>query len=112
MGSGQTLDIGLTNLDKFSYLGMFSRRTMSDEEFNLQSFGGVFLDAEAFNKKVKLFWWGAGTAEEGIHRSTKKRLAQLEAVGIKSVFVEFPGTAHEWQTWRKCLHDFAPRLFR
>ena len=112
MGSGQTLDIGLTNLDKFSHLGMFSRRTMSDEEFNLQSFGGVFLDAEAFNKKVKLFWWGAGTAEEGIHRSTKSRLAQLAKVGIKSVFVEFPGTAHEWQTWRKCLHDFATRLFR
>jgi enterochelin esterase-like enzyme len=111
MGSGQALDIGLTNLDKFSYLGMFSRRTMSDEEFNLQSFDGVFLDADAFNNKVKLFWWGAGTAEEGIHRSTQARLAQLARVGIKSVFVEFPGTAHEWQTWRKCLHDFAPRLF-
>jgi enterochelin esterase-like enzyme len=112
MGSGQTLDIGLTNLDKFSYLGMFSRRTMSDEEFNLESFGGVFTDAEAFNRKVKLFWWGAGTAEEGIYKSSKSRLAQLAAVGIKSVFVEFPGTSHEWQTWRKSLYDFAPRLFR
>jgi enterochelin esterase-like enzyme len=112
MGSGQTLDIGLTNLDKFSYLGMFSRRTMSDEEFNIEkSFGGVFTDAAAFNKKVKLFWWGAGTAEEGIYKSTKARLAQLAAVGIKSVFVEFPGTSHEWQTWRKSLHDFAQRLF-
>jgi len=113
MGSGQTLDIGLTNLDKFSYLGMFSRRTMSDEEFNIEkSFGGVFTDAAAFNRKVKLFWWGAGTAEEGIYKSTKARLAQLAAVGIKSVFVEFPGTSHEWQTWRKCLYDFAQRLFR
>jgi enterochelin esterase-like enzyme len=112
MGSGQTLDIGLTNLDKFAYLGMFSRRTMSDEEFNLKSFGGVFTEAESFNKKLKLFWWGAGTAEEGIYNSTKARLAQLAEVGIKSVFVEFPGTSHEWQTWRKCLYDFAPRLFR
>jgi enterochelin esterase-like enzyme len=113
MGSGQTLDIGLTNLDKFSHLGIFSRRTMSDEEFNIEhSFGGVFTDAAVFNRKVKLFWWGAGTAEEGINNSTKARLAQLAAVGIKSVFVEFPGTSHEWQTWRKCLHDFAQRLFR
>jgi enterochelin esterase-like enzyme len=112
MGSGQTLDIGLTNLDKFAYLGMFSRRTMSDQEFNIpESFGGVFTNAEAFNKKVKLFWWGAGTAEEGIWNATKARLAQLAAAGIKSVFVEFPGTSHEWQTWRKSLYDFAQRLF-
>ncbi|HXJ58399.1 MAG TPA: hypothetical protein VNU68_17220 [Verrucomicrobiae bacterium] len=22
-----------------------------------------------------------------------------------------PGTDHEWQTWRRSLYDFAPRLF-
>jgi enterochelin esterase family protein len=26
--------------------------------------------------------------------------------------VESPGTDHEWQTWRRNLKDFAPRLFR
>jgi enterochelin esterase-like enzyme len=113
MGSVQTLYIGLNNLDTFAYLGIFSRRPMSAEEFNIQkSFGGVFTDAEAFNKKVKLFWWGAGTAEEGIYNATKANLAELAEAGIKSVFVEFPGTSHEWQTWRKSLYDFAPRLFR
>jgi enterochelin esterase-like enzyme len=112
MGSGQTLTIGLNNLDAFSYLGIFSRRPWSAEEFNIQkSFGGVFTDADAFNKKVKLFWWGAGTAEEGIYNATKTTLADLAKVGIKSVFVEFPGTSHEWQTWRKSLYDFAQRLF-
>ena len=81
-------------------------------KFNIQkSFGGVFTDAAAFNKKVKLFWWGAGTAEEGIYNATKANLAELAEVGIKSVFVEFPGTSHEWQTWRKSLYDFAQRLF-
>ncbi len=110
MGSVQTLYIGLANLDKFAYLGVFSRRTMSPEEFG--NFSGVFADAEAFNKKVKLFWWGAGTAEEGIYNSTKRNLAELAAAGIKTVFAEFPGTSHEWQTWRKCLYSFAPRLFQ
>jgi enterochelin esterase-like enzyme len=110
MGSVQTLYIGLNNLDTFSYLGIFSRRPMSTEEFG--NFSGVFADADAFNKKVKLFWWGAGTAEEGIFNATKANLAELAEVGIKSVFVEFPGTSHEWQTWRKSLYDFAPRLFR
>jgi enterochelin esterase-like enzyme len=110
MGSGQTLTIGLNHLDTFSYLGMFSRRPWSVEEFSV--FDGVFADAEAFNRKVKLFWWGAGTAEEGIYHATKATLADLAAKGIKSMFVEFPGTSHEWQTWRKCLYDFAPRLFK
>jgi enterochelin esterase-like enzyme len=110
MGSVQTLYIGLNNLDTFAYLGVFSRRPMSAEEFS--NFSGVFADAAAFNQKVKLFWWGAGTAEEGIYHATKANLAELAEVGIKSVFVEFPGTSHEWQTWRKSLYDFAPRLFR
>jgi len=39
-------------------------------------------------------------------------LAELAEVGVESVFVEFPGTSHEWQTWRKSLYDFAARLFR
>ena len=113
MGSVQTLYIGLTHLDTFSYLGVFSRRPMSADEFNVQkSFGGVFSDAAAFNRKVKLFWWGAGTAEEGIYNATKAHLAELAKAGIQAVLVEFPGTSHEWQTWRKCLYDFAPRLFR
>ena len=113
MGSVQTLYIGLANLDTFSYLGVFSRRPMSATEFDVQkSFGGVFTDAAAFNQKVKLFWWGAGTAEEGIYNAAKANLAELDRAGIQTVFVEFPGTSHEWQTWRKSLYDFAPRLFR
>src|SRR5262245_36060648 len=28
------------------------------------------------------------------------------------VFREAKGLAHEWQTWRYALHDFAPRLFQ
>lgn len=113
MGSVQTLYIGLQNLDSFSALGIFSRRPMDDKEFNLErSFGGIFQKPQELNRKLHLFWWGAGTAEEGIYNAVKKNLAQLTSVGINTVFVEFPGTSHEWQTWRKSLYDFAPRLFR
>ena len=35
----------------------------------------------------------------------------LEKAGIKHVYYESPGTAHEWLTWRRCLHEFAPLLF-
>ena len=27
------------------------------------------------------------------------------------MYYESPGTAHEWLTWRRCLHEFAPLLF-
>jgi enterochelin esterase-like enzyme len=110
MGAVQTLYVGLANLDAFSHLGIFSRRTMSPEEF--ARFDTVFADAESLNRKLKLLWWGAGTTEEGIRDGVKNNLAELAAKGVKWVFVEIPGTSHEWQTWRKCLYDFAPRIFR
>jgi enterochelin esterase-like enzyme len=38
--------------------------------------------------------------------------ASLTDAGIEHVFYESPGTDHEWQTWRRSLKDFAPRLFQ
>lgn len=31
--------------------------------------------------------------------------------GLSVTFKSFPGD-HEWQVWRKSLHDFAQQLFR
>jgi hypothetical protein len=42
----------------------------------------------------------------------RKLHAALTAAGIAHVYQESEGTDHEWQTWRRNLHDFAPRLFR
>ena len=36
----------------------------------------------------------------------------LTKANVKHVFYESPGTSHEWQTWRRDLKDFAPRLFQ
>ena len=50
----------------------------------------------------------------GIHRCAKPsaRLRSKQG-GIKNVvFRDAKGLAHEWQTWRYALHDFAPRLFQ
>jgi len=43
---------------------------------------------------------------------TKNFSEALTRAGIHNVYFESPGTAHEWLTWRRCLYDFAPRLFR
>lgn len=36
----------------------------------------------------------------------------LTEANFKHIFYEWPGTSHEWQTWRRNLKEFAPRHFR
>ena len=68
-------------------------------------------DADAFNKKVRLLWLGIGTAEGRMYSGIKNYHEGLAKAGIKHVYYESPGTAHEWLTWRRCLYEFAPLLF-
>ena len=110
MGGMQTFLTTLSNLDKFAYIGGFSGSTGGRGGFDPKtSSNGVFADADAFNKKVKLLFLGIGSTEGP---GAKNFSEQLTKAGIKNVFFESPGTAHEWLTWRRCLNDFAPRLFK
>jgi enterochelin esterase family protein len=110
MGAGQATQIGLTHVDTFGYVGAFSGGGIRN--FDLKtSYDGVFADPASFNKKVRLFWMGAGTAEARA-MAGKTTIEAMNKAGIQAVWFEAPGTSHEWETWRKCLYDFAPRLFR
>ena len=111
MGGMQTFMTTLANLDKFAYIGGFSGSTGGfGGTFDPKtSNNGVFADATAFNKKVKVLFLGIGSTEGP---GTKNFSDQLTKVGIKNVYFESTGTAHEWLTWRRCLNDFAPRLFK
>lgn len=111
MGGRQTLEITLTHLDRFSHIGAFSSPAGGQFEPG-SAYGGVFRDTSGFNSRVRLLWLGAGTAEPRFHERAKEMHSSLQKAGIRSVFFESPGTAHEWQTWRRALHDFAPRLFQ
>jgi enterochelin esterase-like enzyme len=110
MGGLQTFTTTLAHLDKFAYIGGFSGSSGGRGGFDPKtSHDGVFADAAAFNKKVKVLFLGIGS-EEG--PGTKAFSEQLTHAGIKNVFFESPGTAHEWLTWRRCFKEFAPRLFQ
>lgn len=111
MGSMQTLQVTLRHLDKFAWIGAMSGPPRQGFEVKT-AYDSVFSDAGAFNKKVKLFWLGAGTAETQIFNNTKLMHEALDGAGIQNVIFTSPGTDHEWQTWRRSLHDLAPRLFR
>ncbi len=113
MGAGQALQIGLRNLDTFSAIGAFSGGA---GKIDLKSaYNGVFANPEEFDKKVKLLYLHSGTfgLDAGIHKSCEALYNALRQSGIKNVvFRDAKGLAHEWQTWRYALYDFAPRLFQ
>jgi enterochelin esterase family protein len=110
MGGFQTFTTTLAHLDQFAYIGGFSGSTGGRGNVDLKTLhDGVFADAAAFNKKVKVLFLGIGS-EEG--PGTKAFSDQLTQAGIHNVYFESPGTAHEWLTWRRCFKEFAPRLFR
>jgi enterochelin esterase-like enzyme len=115
MGGMQTFNVTLNRLDLFSHIGGFSGgiglvgRTLDPKT----DFNGVLADPAAFAKKVKVLYLGVGSAEgERFLTSIRGLHKTLKDAGIEHVYWESPGTDHEWQTWRRNLHDFAPRLFR
>ena len=70
-------------------------------------------DPAAFAKRVHLLWVGVGTNEPERMKSGLESLHNtLDEAKIQHTFYESPGTDHEWQTWRRDLKDFAPRLFQ
>jgi enterochelin esterase family protein len=110
MGGMQTFSTGLLNLDKFAYIGGFSGSCGGRGTFDPKtSCSGAFADPAAFNSKVKLLFLSTGSVEGP---GVKSFSDALTAAGIKNVYFESPGTAHEWLSWRRALQDFAPRLFQ
>lgn len=117
MGGMQTFQVTLNHLELFSYIGGFSGaggpfmlagRTLDPKT----DYNGVLADPVAFSKKVHLLWLGVGTNEpQRMKDGLEKMHASLDEAKIQHVFYESPGTDHEWQTWRRDLKDFAPRLF-
>jgi enterochelin esterase-like enzyme len=115
MGGMQTFQVTLNHLDLFSHIGGFSGAAgLGGQGIEVKTaYNGVFADPAAFAKKVRLLWLGIGTQEpERMLAGIRGLHASLTEAGIQHVYYESPGTDHEWQTWRRSLKEFAPRLFR
>lgn len=111
MGGMQTRQITLAHLDTFSHIGLFSGGSISMADVN---------DTPGFKEKVKLVFVGYGSRElgnrgggrGGFGGDPKTNVEALKQAGINAVFYVSPETAHEWHTWRRNLHQFAPLLFK
>jgi enterochelin esterase-like enzyme len=115
MGGMQTRVITLANLDKFSHIGIFSGGSIAPTNVT---------DMAAFKQKVKLVFVSYGSREVdpanrrgGASRGPfggdpKANTEALKEAGINSYYYVSPLTAHEWQSWRRSLYQFAPLLFQ
>lgn len=108
MGGMQTLTIGVNRFDYFSHLGIFSGVPANHADL----VKGIIAEGEAFNKKGNLLWFGAGTEEASFINRQKELEELLKKAGINAKFYISEGTAHEFMTWRRCLYQFAPLLFK
>ncbi len=134
MGGMQTAAVTMVNLDKFSYIGLFSGGTAAGfgaggrgspvpvapppplpTSLDLKTiYSGAMADPAEFNKKVKVFFFSTGTEPPLENPEALRRHQQLLiAAGITNSYLYLsPGTSHEWQTWRRSLYTFAPLLFK
>lgn len=130
MGGFQTVTVTMVNLDKFSYIGLFSGGAMggfgrrgaaapatgaAPAGLDLKTiYSGAMADPAEFNRKVRVLFMSFGADPplenpEGL----KRHQEQLIAAGITNSYVYIsPGTTHEWQTWRRSLYTFAQLLFK
>jgi enterochelin esterase-like enzyme len=97
MGGMCTRTITLAHLDTFSHIGIFSGGTIAPDDIKDKS-------------KVKLVFMSYGSRERGSD-SVQAAADVLNEAGIKSVAYVSPLTAHEWQSWRRSLYEFAQLLF-
>jgi len=119
MGGGQAFYTGLRNTDMFAYVGLFStglfggigRPGGGESSFDAEAvIPGLLTNPESFNKKLRVFYISVGEQDPRIE-PTRKLVQTFRDNGLKVEFSSFPG-GHEWQVWRKSLHDFAQKLFK
>ncbi len=108
MGGMQTRVITLANPDVFSHVGIFSGGSISMDDVD---------NSPGFKEKVKLVFVSYGSRElenrrMGFGGDPKANTEALKEASINTHFYVSPNTAHEWQSWRRSLHEFAPFLFK
>jgi len=104
MGAGQSMSIGLHNLDSFAYIGAFSGGGNRAEWEKA--------DPKVLNQKLKVLWLGSGREDKTVSFSSIESFSKmLTDKNVKHVFN--PSDAgHSWPNWQVYLSKYAPLLFR
>ncbi len=115
MGGGQSFYIGLRDPEVFANVGVFSTGMFGGiagaANFDLETeVPGMISDTKNFNKTFDVFFLSCGEQDPRISY-TRDIVAKMRDAGVDVRFNSYPGD-HEWQVWRKSLHEFAQYLFK
>lgn len=113
MGGGQSFYIGLKNVDKFDWVGVFSSGIFGGipgAEFDAEKeIPGILTKSSDFNNELKLFYMSVGEQDPRMEY-TGKVVDQFKANNLKVTYETFEGS-HEWKVWRHSLRNFLQLLF-
>ncbi len=115
MGGGQSFYIGLRTPEVFANVGVFSTGMFGGisgaSNFDLEKeVPGMMTDTKTFNKQLDVFFLSCGEQDPRIEY-TRNIVKKMRDGGVEVRFNSYPGD-HEWQVWRKSLHEFAQYLFK
>ena len=107
MGGMETRTITLANPAVFSHVALLSGGSISLEDLE---------KSPDFKQKVKLVFISYGSRElenprRGPWGDPKENTEAIKEAGMNTYFYVSPETAHEFQSWRRSLHELAPLLF-
>jgi enterochelin esterase-like enzyme len=109
VGGGQTLNIGMTNTDKFAYVFSYAPFTQTPEW--QRNFGASYSpNASLVNNQMKLFTISVGT-EDFLYESVKQNIAMYEGKGIKLKSYIVPG-GHTWMNCKLFLATSLQEVFK
>jgi enterochelin esterase family protein len=108
VGGGQTLNIGLTNTDKFAYICSYAPYTTT-EEFS-RNFTNWSPDAAKINNQLKLFTLSVGT-EDFLFESVKQNSAMFKEKGINHELYIVDG-GHTWMNCKLYLAKTLQQIFQ
>jgi enterochelin esterase-like enzyme len=104
MGGGQALNFGLTNLDKFAWVGAFSAapNTKLPEQ--------LVRDPELAKQQIKLLWISCGASDPLIMFS-KRTHDYLKKNQVPHIYYIEPGV-HDFKVWKNGLYMFTQLIFK
>lgn len=108
VGGGQTLNIGLTNTDKFGWICSYAPYTAT-EEFS-KNFSNWNPDAATMNRQLKLFTLSVGL-DDFLYESVKQnaKMFQDKGLNVQSYIVE---GGHTWMNCKKYLAQTLQQIFK
>ena len=115
MGGGQSFYIGLRDPDVFANVGVFSTGMFGGisgaSNFDLEAeVPGMLTDTKTFNNQFDVFFISCGEQDPRIEY-TRSIVKKMRDSGVNVRFSSYLGD-HEWQVWRKSLHEFVQYLFK